>query len=86
MNALSHVSSRRLLLGVVGALSLTSLALGQSQAPPIPGVTEEPKLKPPVPAPPRSEASDMLGIGLALVLGVAAAGVNMIPGRRGHQD
>lgn len=77
-------SSGWALLAVAGALALGSAALGQGV--PIPGAPEEPRLKPPVPSVPRSEPSDILGIVFAIVLGGAVVGVNMIPGRRGHQD
>jgi len=85
MSKLSASRSPVRLAVALGALVLGSTALAQ-EAPPLPGSPEDLRLKPPVPSIPRNEASDILGIVFAVILGAAVVGVNAIPGRRGHQD
>lgn len=100
-HAASTRRSRILALVGVAALAATSIAAAQqgksagsgtpppsptAPAPTITTLEDDVKIKPPVPAPPRNEASDVLGIVFAAALGALALGVNMIPGRRGHQD
>lgn len=68
----------------VGAAFATT-ALGQAPPPGTPDANQD-RLRPPVPSVPRTEPSDILGIGFAVLLGGAVVAVNAIPGRRGHQD
>ncbi len=82
----SSRSVSRAVLGVVACAGLATAALAQGTAPAGTPAADEGKLRPPVPSVPRNEPSDILGIIFAVVLGAAVVGVNMIPGRRGHQD
>jgi hypothetical protein len=86
---MSTPSGLRRSWAVVGAAALLAcapMAPGQNTPPPNPNAPEEVKIKPPVPAVPRNEPSDILGIVFAVILGAAVVGVNAIPGRRSHQD
>ncbi len=75
--------SRKLTLGLITILASSNLAMAQ-----LGGVAEstEGKMDPPTPSFKTEEGGETGAIFSAVILMALAAGVNLIPTKRGHQD